>query len=224
MNSKYEKLGLTILLLITAGISPNLMVLSQAGYAKLSFLAINFLIPSILLFILLLAVTFWRGHTSLVQQVQTGLIGGLLGTLGLEIFRHGGFLLGGMPGELPRLMGVLLLDRFALGPNTLSNLAGWGYHFWNSAVFGIIYSLLFGRGRLSLGLIYGFLIGVGFTVSPVAISLGVGRFGVKFGWGFPLTVTLAHLAFGGILGYYVSRKNHRQTAFFQQLRQSVTAG
>jgi len=32
-------------------------------------------------------------------------------------------------------MGVLLLDRFALGPSALSDIAGFSYHFWNGAAF-----------------------------------------------------------------------------------------
>ncbi len=223
MNSKLERFIFTLLLLLAAAVSPNLLGVSQSGYAKLSFLAMNFLIPSIVFIGIMLLLAILRGQQELVRQVLRGMVGGLLGTIGLEIFRHGGFLLGGMPGELPKLMGVLLLDRFALGPNALSNLAGWGYHFWNGAAFGIIYSLLVGRGRLTLGLGYGFLIGVGFMISPMTISLGVGRFGLSFGLGFPLTVTLAHLAFGAILGYYVYRKNNVSPDLFRQIRELFSA-
>jgi len=44
------------------------------------------------------------------------------------------------------LMGVLLFDRFALGPSPASTFAGFAYHFWNDACFGIIFTL----GRFQL--------------------------------------------------------------------------
>jgi hypothetical protein len=139
-----------------------------------------------------------------------------MATVGLEVVREIGFRLGGMPGELPQLMGVLLLDRFSLGPTLLSNLAGWGYHFLNGASFGIIFTLLFSRVSWWYGLIYGVLIGIIFMASPAVVALGVGRFGVEFGWGFSFTVTLAHLAFGTILGLLAQRwvRESRPFLFF----------
>lgn len=135
---------------------------------------------------------------------------GLIGTIGLEIVREIGFRLGGMPGDLPELMGVLLLNRFADGPSLLSNIAGWSYHFWNGASFGIIYSLFIGRGKFWTGTIFGILVGTGFMLSPVVIALGVGYFGADFGWGFPVTVYLAHIAFGTILRWLVFKWNEGQ--------------
>lgn len=219
MKPKIEKLLIVLIILAAAGISPNLFVIAQAGYAKLSSLAITFLIPSIVVLALFIGIAAARGYRDIVHSTLAGLAGGLLGTVGLEVVRHIGFLLGGMPGEMPKLMGVLLLDRFALGPNTLSNLAGWGYHFWNGAAFGIIYSLLVGRGRVWMGIGYGILMGIGFMASPAAIALGVGPFGVDFGIGFPITVTLAHIVFGTLLGYYVSRKNRNAPTILSRLKE-----
>ena len=39
-------------------------------------------------------------------------------------------------GNLAGLMGVLLFDRFALGPTVASTLGGFAYYFWNGARFG----------------------------------------------------------------------------------------
>lgn len=97
-------------------------------------------------------------------------------------------------------MGVLLLDRFALGPSTASTIAGYLYHFFNGAAFGVIYSMLMkGRSRW-WAVLYGVAIGVGFMVSPVVQALGIGLFGKDFGWQFAATVVTAHLAFGAVLG------------------------
>ncbi len=207
MKRDHIKLSLIAITLAAAGISPNLFVAAQAGYALLSDLAVQFLIPSIIIILAVLLYAYRGGYRELGHQIGVGLVGGLIATVGLEVVRHTGFLLGGMPGEMPKLLGVLILNRFAQGPNMLSNIVGWSYHFWNGAAFGIIYSLLFGRGKLLYGILYAILIGIGFMAGPAAIALGVGRFGVDFGIGFPLTVTLAHIAFGSILGRYVYRKN-----------------
>jgi len=58
------------------------------------------------------------------------------------------------------------------------------------------------------GLIYGILIGIGFIMSPVVLALGIGHLGVDFGVGFPITVILAHVAFGLLLGWIISLKNN----------------
>jgi hypothetical protein len=105
-----------------------------------------------------------------------------------------------MPGNLPQLMGVLLLDRFALGPSTSSDVAGFAYHFWNGAAFGIMFVAVAPPTRLVWAFLYGVAIGVGFLVSPVVQSLGVGLLGRDFGWQFAATVLTAHAAFGIALG------------------------
>lgn len=200
-----EELILTSIALLMAAVSPNLFVVAQAGYAKLSDLAVTLLLPAFLLLLAVLIFAWWRRHSHLTNCLLAGAGAGFIATIGLEVVRESGFRLGGMPGELPQLMGVLLLDRFALGPTLLSNLAGWGYHFWNGVSFGVIFTLLFGRVSRWYGLIYGVLIGIIFMASPAVVALGIGRFGVDFGWGFMVTVTLAHLAFGAILGLLTQR-------------------
>jgi hypothetical protein len=111
-----------------------------------------------------------------------------------------------------------LLNQFANGSDTLSNIAGWSYHFWNGASFGIIYSIIFGRGKKWLGTIYGILIGIGFMMSPVVVALGVGHFGVEFGWGFAVTVSIAHLAFGTILGWLIYKWNSESTSILTTIK------
>jgi hypothetical protein len=190
-----------ILALLLVGVSPLIFPTAQAGYASMHTLAVKLLLPSLAVLILLVIFASWLGWNRLVQSVVVGAWAGAVGTLGLELVRETGFrIFHSMPGDLPMLMGVLLTDRMMLGPNLLSNLAGWAYHFENGAAFGILYVLIFGKRPWWNGLIFGFLVGIGFMVSPVVKGLGVGYFGREFGWGFPITVTLAHLEFGGILG------------------------
>lgn len=218
MKSELIKIVFCLLVLLAASVSPNLFVVSQAGYALLSSLAIYFLIPSIAVIAIIYALSYGLGLQDIRRQIQNGIIAGWISTAGLEVVREIGFHLGGMPGDMPKLLGVLLLNRFALGPNTLSNLAGWSYHFWNGAAFGMIYSILAGKGRIWLGIIYALLIATGFMMSPVVVSMGVGHFGVNFGRGFPLTVILAHLAFGSLLGWVIYRLNEKDQSLFTRTK------
>ena len=75
------------------------------------------------------------------------------------------------------------------------------YRFWNGACFGLLYVLLLGTRRLWAVPVFGILLGIGFLLSPVVSSLGAGFLGVGFSVGFPITVTLAHAAFGAVLGW-----------------------
>ncbi len=188
-------------ILALAAVGPNIFPAAQAGYSTLHVLAIRLLLPSIVA-LALISAAIWQSQRAISRAVFWGAVAGVLATIPLEVVRLVGFHFDYMPGNLPRLMGVLLLDRFAQGPSTASDVAGWTYHFWNGASFGIIYALLFGTRRRWLGAIYGVLIGIGFMVSPVVKSLGVGLFGLQFSYGFPLTVTLAHLGFGVALGFF----------------------
>jgi len=212
------ELFLVLAAMSAAAISPNLFVVAQAGYAKLSILALTFLIPSLIAVALVLGIAMFLRLNGLRRQILTGILGGFLATAALEVIRETGYHLGGMPGDMPKLLGVLLLDRFALGPSWLSNLAGWGYHFWNGAAFGIIYSLTFSRTRWWAGLIYALVIALIFMSSPAVVAMGVGRFGVEFGPGFATTVLVAHMAYGAVLGWAASRYNVGTLNLWTRLR------
>lgn len=197
MKSIYSPtLGIRLVLILLAAIAPNAFPAAQAGLGTLHDFGLYLIVPAALLLVISWA---WLRRTRWSEIADTALVGaiaGTLATLALEAVRYSGFKLGFMPGNLPELMGVLLLDRFASGPSTASTLAGFGYHFWNGACFGIIFAL--GRFKLSTrwAVPYGILLGIGFLVSPVVQGLGVGIFGVDFGWHFAATVLAAHLAFG----------------------------
>ena len=218
MKKEYKRLILSLIASLAAGVSPNLFVVAQAGYALLSDLAINFLIPSILLLIIIITIGYFIGEKETSRQIINGIIGGALATIGLEIVREIGFHFGGMPGDMPKLLGVLLLNQFASGPDTLSNIAGWSYHFWNGASFGIIYSIIVGKGKAWYGVVYAIFIAIGFMMSPAVVALGVGHFGVDFGIGFPITVILAHIALGLILGWYVNKRNVESSSVIYSIK------
>lgn len=209
MTIQIKKLLITFILLALASISPNLFPAAQAGMASFPSLVIKFLFPSAALIVFIILLAKILKFKDITRLAINGIVAGIIATMALEIFRIAGFKLGWMPGDLPKLIGVILLDQFASGPDIRSNLAGWAYHFWNGAVFGLIFSLLFGQSKVWQGLLYGLLIGVGFMISPVVKSLGVGRFGVNFedGYQFALTVTIAHAAFGLALSFLLIKWN-----------------
>ena len=209
MDTQIKKLILIFILLLLSAVSPNLFVIAQTGIAQLSSLATRFLIPSVALILIIIISSSILKYADIVRLTVNGIIAGMIATIALEIFRESGFRLGSMPGELPRLMGVLILNQFAAGPDIRSDLAGWAYHFWNGAAFGIIFSLLLAQSKLWQGVLYGLLIGVGFMISPVVKSLGIGRFGIEFknGYEFATTVTIAHIAYGITLSFLLIRLN-----------------
>jgi hypothetical protein len=224
MKQEKKKLVWLALALLTAGIPPILFPIAQAGIAQLSSLAIYYLIPSAAIIFIVIFITSVLNYNDLKRQVLNGILAGLAATVGLEIIRETGFRLGGMPGDMPKLMGVLLLDRFALGPNIWSNLAGWTYHFWNGAAFGIIFSLIFSKSNTIWGVLFAIIIGIGFMASPVPRSLGIGLFGLQFknGYQFMLTVILAHIAFGSILGWSINKLNQGLPGIVSRLKNAFS--
>lgn len=191
---------LKIALVMLAATGPLAFPLAQMGYSNLHQLSLVLILPSFSLLLISWILMHRSQLADLAKTLSRGAMAGALATLALEAIRYSGFRMGFMPGNLPELMGVLLLDRFALGPSVGSTLAGFAYHFWNGASFGIIYGLLRGKHSRWWAIPYGIAIGLGFLVSPVVQSLGVGILGRDFGWHFAATVLSAHAAYGAALG------------------------
>ncbi len=195
------KRALTILwLLLAASVSPLIFPIAESGRSSMDVLAKLGVLPAAALLLITVGVLF-RVDDSLARASTVGLAAGAVATVALEAIRLPGFWVGFMPGNLPRLMGVLLLNQFAAGSSLRSDIAGWAYHFWNGASFGLIYVLVFGTCRPWVGTVFGVVLGFGFMFSPVVSGLGVGFMGLEFSKGFPLTVTAAHAAFGLALGW-----------------------
>ena len=199
-----KRMMMILVLLGTASVSPLLFPLAESGHSSMDVLAKLALLPSVALIGIVWQILH-RRNDPLARPIAVGLAAGAVATIALEAVRLPGFWFGFMPGNLPRLMGVLLLNQFATGPTLASDIVGWAYHFWNGATFGLIYVLVFGTCTRWLGMVYGVLLGFGFMFSPVVSALGVGFLGLQFSDGFPVTVTLAHAAFGGVLGWLTAR-------------------
>ncbi|HMA18635.1 MAG TPA: hypothetical protein VKS03_09365 [Thermoanaerobaculia bacterium] len=203
-RSRIEEVALGLLALGAAAVSPIIFPAAQAGLARMSVLAVRLLVPSIVLLVAVAVAAVLRGHRRVARRMIAGAACGAAATLGLEAIRLPSFLLGGMPGDLPRLMGVLLADRFMLGPSTLSDVLGYAYHFWNGASFGLIFAVLFGRASWRWTSIYGLAIGLGFLAGPAVRAMGVGFLGLQMPT-MTATVVVAHLGYGLLLGLCLRR-------------------
>jgi hypothetical protein len=223
MNASLKSIVLLGIVMIAAAVGPLIFPAAMAGRGTLSQMATHFLLPSIAV-LAVVTILAHRWRLPFARLAALGGVAGVIATVPLEVIRLTAFHFHYMPGNLPRLMGVLLLDRFALGPSVTSDIAGWAYHFWNGACFAILYVVIFGTTRRWLGALYGVAIGVGFLVSPVVTSLGIGKFGLEYSVGFPITVTLAHVAYGATLGFLVARLAGQQPSpVFQSLREIFAA-
>ncbi len=199
---------LGIIVLAMAGISPNIYPAAMKGIAGMPFLSKWLLLPSIIIIIAVYIVSRAQNRTLLSQRILVGAAAGLIATIGLEMVRIFGFKMGWMPGDMPKLLGVLMTNRFMEGPSTWSNILGYAYHYWNGAAFGMIFVIILGRKPVWWGLIYALLIGTGFLLSPAVKAMGVGFMGTGLP-GMTEIVYGAHIAFGLILGYLSHRWLHR---------------
>jgi hypothetical protein len=105
-------------LVAVAAAAPTAFPASVMGISSLHDLAFTLIIPSAVLLLATSAIVQRSRFSSIANAVRAGAIEGALATMALEVVRYSGFRLGFMPGNLPELMGVLLFDRFALGPLT----------------------------------------------------------------------------------------------------------
>ena len=194
--------------LAAAGVSPLMFVAEAAGYGSMNFYAKFALLPAIVALIVIAAIARLKNWDSLYHGMTVAAVAGPLAAVGLEAVRVIGFrVFHAMPGSMPMLMGVLITDRFLLGPNLWSNLVGWGDHVLvNGFGFALVYVLFFGRPRWWMGVPYGWIIATIFMTSPAMTMLGdIGYFGHAIGPRFAITVYSAHTVFGLVLGAIVAR-------------------
>lgn len=196
----------TLFVLAAASVSPLIFVAASGGYASMPFLAIWGLLPALAVWVVIGVAARFMGWNRLMLGIRSGVLAGIVGTVALEIVRIIGFrVFNAMPGSMPELIGVLLTNRFMLGPDLYSNVLGWADHFLNGIGFATIFVLVFGRTRVWAAIPYALVIATIFMLSPATTSTGIGYFGVDFGPGFAVTVYLAHIAFALAFGNVIAR-------------------
>jgi hypothetical protein len=205
------ELLLTLLAAVPAAVGPNVLVVALTpGMPGMPALVRLALLPSIALLVLVWIAARRAGYARLVNRIETGVWVGFVAGAALDVLRLASFSLGLLPGNMPRMFGVLILDRMAAGPSTVSDLVGYLYHYWVSACFGLAYALLVGRTRWWGGLIWGLIIEVGMmTTPPMVVAMGSGFFGLKLGKGILNGVFLGslfpHISYGIVLGLLLER-------------------
>ncbi len=200
----------TALALAVAAVAPNILVVALTpGMPEMHFWGKYFLLPSLLVLVSLVGFLKLRGiYPRLSNRILIGCGAGAAATGVLDLIRLTGFHLGWMPGNMPRMFGVLLLDRMAEGPTLGSDILGYFYHYWAGACFGLTLALIVGRAKWWHGLVWGLLIEVGMmTTAPMVVAMDTGYFGLKFkdGWQVLATSVPAHVAFGVVLGMLLDR-------------------
>ncbi len=202
---------LTGLALIPAAVGPNVLVVALTpGMPEMPVLVRWALFPSVVLLVVVWAVVVRLRFERLSNRIWAGIWVGFGCTAALDVFRLISFSLGLLPGNMPRMFGVLILDTMAQGPSPLSDFVGSLYHFWVSVCFGLTYTLLCGRTRWWGGLIWGLIIEVGMMVTPpMVVAMDTGYFGLKLGKGLLNGVFLGslvpHISFGIFLGLLLER-------------------
>jgi hypothetical protein len=145
-RANMAELILTALALVVAAIGPNILVIALTpGMPEMPLLVKWALIPSLVLLVLVWVIAKSLGMVRLTNRIWTGVWVGAATTAALDVVRLTGFQIGLMPGNMPRMFGVLILDQMAEGPSTLSDFVGSLYHYWVSACFGLTYALLVGN-------------------------------------------------------------------------------
>jgi len=142
----------------------------------------------------------------LLNRFLIGYIGGLIGTAALHVFLIAGSILELTP-SLVYSLGNLVLGRGLQETHSENALIiGIGYHYLlNGAAWGAAYALLAGKAKWWYGLFFGLAVWAVFMASPVFYALELPRNAIRYG---PLVITLmliAHLFYGGAVGYIVYR-------------------
>lgn len=119
------EVGLWMLALVAAAVGPNILVVALTpGMPEMHLLGRYVLLPSLLVLFLVLSLAGYFRFRRLVHLIVLGIWIGASTTAVLDVIRLTGFSLGWLPGDMPRMFGVLLLDRMALGPSIVSDIGG----------------------------------------------------------------------------------------------------
>lgn len=211
VKDRYLPLGGIFIIAVSlaaASVSPLSLDISATGMISFHALAIEAIVPAILVWIVGYVISSSSGLSEIAGAFRVAIPAGILGTIALEIIRLIGFRgFAAMPGSMPMLMGVLMTDRFMQGPDLLSDLLGWGDHILvNGVGFAFIYVAMLGRQKWFVGTLFGLVIATIFMLGPMMSITGAGVFGQDYApVAFPLTVYLAHICFGSTIGIITQR-------------------
>ncbi|MDO8641491.1 MAG: hypothetical protein Q7R33_08155 [Nitrosarchaeum sp.] len=224
-KNKRAQVGLTVLVIILSGGSVSYLILGSLSVASYNEFRNFALIPSVIA-IFAVAILSHKKFPHISKRIFVGMASGAVATLALEIIRIPGYIFTKwipmddmimLPGMLltEKASTIMGVEEIIMGHGMHMNLfvvpidaivAGALWHFWNGATFGIVYSLLIGKGRWWYGLIWGFIIEIGMMLAPWLIMMK-GPFGIQYMDGYNIFILslVAHIAFGAVLGILVQK-------------------
>ncbi len=155
-------------------------------------------LPATIALIAVAVLTRRRGSDGLRLALVSGAMGGLVGTVGYDLFRIP-FVAGGLRLFAPiDSYGVLLLG--AEGSSSWTAFAGWSYHFSNGIGFGIGYACVALGRRWPWAVLWGLVLETATILTPFADS-----YAIRGRWDLIAIAYAAHLAYGIPLGLIVQR-------------------
>lgn len=204
-----------------AAVGPNILVVGLTpGMPEIPFLAKFILVPSLMILGVVFFISKKVGWVRLTNRIWTGIWAGAVATVTLDLVRLTGFYLGFMPGNMPKMFGVLILDIMATGPTPFSDILGSLYHYWVGACFGLTLTLVGGRVRWWAGLIWGLIIEIGMmTTPPMVVAMDTGYFGLKFGPGLLIVSLIAHIVYGTFLGLLAEKYTQHKGSIISLIRE-----
>jgi hypothetical protein len=152
----------------------------------------------------------------LLLALRAGIVGGLLGTVGYDLFRVP-FHLAGFRLLAPiDSYGVLILG--AEGSSALSGFVGWCYHFSNGIGFGIAYAVVALGRRRWWAIAWAMVLETATVATPFA-----GTYAIAGKWHIIAIAYAAHVAYGWPLGRWVEDAPRRVGDLAQAVSRPVAA-
>lgn len=174
-------------------VAPLLAWVSDLGSFHLWFLFVT--VPALLIVGGVALFTALRPEADpyLRRAIVAGSLGGLIGTIGYDVFRIP-FILGGLRLFAPiDSYGVLLTNAHA--SSGLTDFAGWTYHFTNGIMFGIAFAVVALGRKWPWAVLWGLVLETATIVTPFIDS-----YNLRGKWNLIVIAYLAHVAYGVPLG------------------------
>ena len=154
--------------------------------------------PALVLLVILASWAAKTGRNHISAIFTAGVFGGLLGTLGYDLFRIPFVIAGARLFSPIDSYGILILG--AQESSAWTGFTGWAYHFSNGIGFGIFYAAVALGRRWWWGLAWAMVLETATILTPFAEIYGLaGR------WGLIAVAYAAHIFYGLPLGLIVEK-------------------
>lgn len=193
-------LAVRILCFLAAGTSGAALLAKVYGVASMQAAVFAVGIPASVALVLVWLRAHRAPGNQLAASLESGVVGGLLGTLAYDLVRVPFHLSGRRLFAPISAYGVWISD--ATMSTRFTDLTGWAYHFWNGIAFGVMYTL-FMSGRH-----WGYAILWGLALETIAVASPFARIFSLSGNYSALAVAYAgHVAYGVPLGLFAQDWN-----------------